>query len=731
MTPRPAARSRDSDRARRAPRRRSVAATVILVAAGALQACDGARIGEPRALWALWVAPLLVAFFVASSRSRARSLRRFAAPALLERLAGAGGGRRRALKSALVIAAVIAMLSALARVQVGYTWQEVERKGVDIVVALDVSDSMLVEDAGSVDRLERAKRELADLLRIVAGDRIGIVAFAGVAFVQCPLTTDYGAAELFLRALDADAIPVQGTDLEQALSVSLAAFRGGAAGSRAVLLITDGEDHSGRALEAAEKLRAEGVRVFAIGIGSAEGAPVPARGGGFRRDRSGAIVLSRLDEPTLQQIALTTGGRYVRSVTGDLDLETIYVDGIKAMLEDRELDAERRQRWEDRFQWLLGASLLLLMIESLVSERGRARREAQAPARLGAGAKLRAGEAAGPDGAMAAADGRPSARPSRAASAALALLLLAPWPTSVRGQERDERRERDRPRLEIERGGSDAGAGEASGAADDAGSGAGRDHVSAVEDVRYRTPEEAYAAGAFEQALEGFLDLQIERPEDAAVTTNVGSAQYRLGDFEAAARSFESAGGSAAEDRVRAQAFYDLGNTAYRQGRLEEAIEHWHRSLDLDPADQDAKWNVELARVELERKRQQEQEQQQQRQQQEQGDQGDQGDQQPEDAEGASESGAGEDDSRQSQQGGSEAPEQNEPRGAESSQQEGRSSPRQEGQREGSPAGAGEEGAESGRMTQAEAERLLDALEEGRPRRRVGAGRRRAMEKDW
>jgi Ca-activated chloride channel family protein len=140
-----------------------------------------------------------------------------------------------------------------------------------------------------------------------------------------------------------------------------------AEGSRALLLITDGEDHSGNALSAAEEAAAAGVRIFAIGIGRAEGAPIPEPSGGFRR-RSGEIVLSRLDEPTLQRIALATQGRYVRSVTGDLDLEQIYTRGIKATLEDRELAAARRQRWHDRFQWLLAGAMLCWMLEPLISE---------------------------------------------------------------------------------------------------------------------------------------------------------------------------------------------------------------------------------------------------------------------------------------------------------------------------------------------------------------------------
>ena len=230
------------------------------------------------------------------------------------------------------------------------------------------------ETGGSLPRLERAKREIADLLNLLDGDRIGLVAFAGTAFVECPLTLDYSAASLFLEDIDTDLIPVKGTAIADAITTAVTAFEGGAADSRAVILITDGEDHTGRALAAAEEAQRQGVRIFAIGIGKPEGSPIPLARGGFRKDRNGEMILSKLDETTLQKIALTTGGKYVRSVTGDLDLESIYLEGIKTSLVDRDLESSRRKRWEHRFQWFLALALLALFLEPLVPERRRAPR---------------------------------------------------------------------------------------------------------------------------------------------------------------------------------------------------------------------------------------------------------------------------------------------------------------------------------------------------------------------
>lgn len=362
------------------PRRKVALALGSPAGALGLGGCD-LRVGNPDALWLLWLVAGLALFFAVGLRVRRRSLARFASPRMLERLGAFEGGRRRALKAVLVTVALSAMVLSLARLQYGFTWEEVERRGVDVVVAVDVSDSMLVKDAGpagGLGRLERARREVTDLLRVMRGDRIAIVAFAGTAFVHCPLTMDYGAAGLFVEALDTDLVPVQGTDLAQGLEASLGAFEGGRRDARAVILISDGEDHSGRVQRVAQRAAEQGVRVYAIGVGSTQGAPIPSPGGGLRRDRAGQIVMSRLDETTLQRVAVATDGRYVRSVSGDLDLEQIYLAGLKRHLEDQEQPALRRRRWQDRFQWLLLAAAGLLMAEALIAPGATTRRRRRA-----------------------------------------------------------------------------------------------------------------------------------------------------------------------------------------------------------------------------------------------------------------------------------------------------------------------------------------------------------------
>jgi Ca-activated chloride channel family protein len=246
----------------------------------------------------------------------------------------------------------------------------VKQEGVDIVVAIDVSQSMLAEDI-KPNRLERARRKVRDLIRMLEGDRIGLVAFAGTAFPQCPLTLDYSAVEIFLDIIDTDLIPMPGTAIGQAIRASVKAFGGESKASRAVILVTDGEDHEGNALEAAQFARDQGVKIFVIGVGQDLGAPIPrpGEGGGFKQDEKGEVVLSKLDESTLEKIALETGGAYVRSVTGDMDLSKIYLENIKQRIEKKELKTTRRKLWREKFQWFALLALLCLIGELIVDER--------------------------------------------------------------------------------------------------------------------------------------------------------------------------------------------------------------------------------------------------------------------------------------------------------------------------------------------------------------------------
>ena len=318
---------------------------------------------NPEMLWLLWlVLPLGLLLRIAAARKTA-ALHRFADPELLEQLRPPSGAGRMTLRRILLVSGLIAIVFALAGPRWGFQWEDVERRGVDLVVALDLSRSMLAADA-KPDRLTAAKREIRDLMELLGGDRVALVAFAGTSFIQCPLTLDYHAFELFLDEMDPDWVPIGGTDLAGAVRTSIEAFPENERSGRAVLLITDGEDHSGKLQLAAEDARKAGVHVFVVGMGDPQGAPIPDGHGGFVKE-GGKVVLSKLDEPALKELTLTTEGTYVRSVAGDLDLRRIYLEDIKGTLQARELSSSRQRRWEERFQWALLPALLLLVLEGL------------------------------------------------------------------------------------------------------------------------------------------------------------------------------------------------------------------------------------------------------------------------------------------------------------------------------------------------------------------------------
>jgi Ca-activated chloride channel family protein len=336
------------------------------------------RFAETGWLLGLTLVPALVLAFVVLGRSRRRALERFAEHELVRRLTATVSLPARRTKAGLVVGAVGLMVLALARPQFGTRVETVRSVGQDVVVAFDLSQSMLAEDVAP-SRLERARLSILRLLRNLDGDRLGLVAFAGTAFVQCPLTADYGAAAMFLNAMQPDLMPVQGTDLAEALRVGLDALEQGTRDAGVLLLVTDGEGHE-EARDPAVDVQLQraidlGVTIHAVGIGTVEGAPIPVldeRGGrsGFLRDEDGTVVTTRLDEGTLRRIATgTTGARYVRAGVGGTALDDL-VDEI-AGVDGEAVDERRITQFEEQYQIFLALALALLVAEALIPERRR------------------------------------------------------------------------------------------------------------------------------------------------------------------------------------------------------------------------------------------------------------------------------------------------------------------------------------------------------------------------
>ncbi|MGA2138146.1 MAG: VWA domain-containing protein [Verrucomicrobiia bacterium] len=329
------------------------------------------QFGNPTSFWLLALAPVLAVFLVWAFRARRRALARFASQPLLQRLAESVRPVARRWKAVLIVTAVTLAALALTQPRWGFEWREVKHKGVDVFVLLDVSKSMLTEDVRP-NRLTQAKYAVQDLLEKLRGDRIGLVAFAGTAFVQCPLTVDYEAFRLTLKDADTRIIPRGGTAIGTAIRTALKAFEAGEGRDRAIVLITDGEETESDALAAADEAAKAGVKMYAIGVGTAEGELIPVREDGkpmeFLKDREGKVVKSRLDEETLKQLALKTGGIYVRSAAGDFGIDTIYDKGI-AQLQRKEYEARLQKQYFERFQWPLGIAFALLVVEAFASDR--------------------------------------------------------------------------------------------------------------------------------------------------------------------------------------------------------------------------------------------------------------------------------------------------------------------------------------------------------------------------
>ena len=318
--------------------------------------------------WLPLAIPLAWALFALLRRRRA-ALAQLVDPALLGVLAPAWNPARAKSRLVLRMLALALLVLALARPQWGFHWEEVRRKGLDLMVVLDTSRSMMASDIKPT-RLQQAKWGIRDLLRNLRGDRVGLVPFAGSSILQCPLTIDYAAFAMTLDDVYSGIIPRGGTAVEQALRTALAAFPADGAADRVVLLVTDGEDHEGDPLALLPELKEKGIRVYTIGIGTLEGEMVPAgdNQGGYFKDRQGQIVKTALKEDVLQKLALGTGGTYVRSAPGDTGLERVFNESI-ANLKRSEQETRTAKIYEERFVWPIAAALLLLAWEALLGDR--------------------------------------------------------------------------------------------------------------------------------------------------------------------------------------------------------------------------------------------------------------------------------------------------------------------------------------------------------------------------
>ncbi len=338
--------------------------------------------GAPEWLWGLLLVPLLVALFVRAERLGHRRLQQFVSARLLPQLAGTVNRPRRITRFAMQLLGFSLVLVSLAQPRWGYTFHDVKRKGLDLLIAVDTSRSMLSNDV-QPNRLDRVKLAVQDLLNELQGDRVGLIAFAGRAFLQAPLTIDYDAVVEAINDLDTKTIPEGGTNISSAIALATQSFGKSATGNRALIIFTDGEDLSGDAVKTAKEATDAGVRIFTVGVGTPQGSLIPVTGDdgqtAFVKDSAGQVHQSKLDEKRLREIAQATDGFYVHLESGLRTMQQLQNEGL-AKMKAAEMDVRLSRQPIERYEWPLSAALIALALSILIPERKRARERRSVPA---------------------------------------------------------------------------------------------------------------------------------------------------------------------------------------------------------------------------------------------------------------------------------------------------------------------------------------------------------------
>lgn len=325
------------------------------------------RFGEPVYLYLLIILPILVGLYLYSNYRRRKKIAQYGDPELLAHLMPDVSKYRPAVKFWLVFAALAMVIFMLARPQFGSKMETVKRQGVETVVALDISNSMLAQDV-TPSRLEKSKKLISRLVETFNNDKVAMIVFAGEAFTQLPITSDYISAKMFLETINPSLISTQGTDIAGAINLAMKSFTPNEGVGRAIVLITDGENHEGGAVEAAQEAAKKGVRVFVLGVGSPDGAPIPTEGTNeFRRDKDGNVIVTRLNEQMCQEIAKAGNGIYVRVDNTNNAERALNAEISK--LAKADVETQVFTEFDEQFQVLAWLALILLAADLMLLER--------------------------------------------------------------------------------------------------------------------------------------------------------------------------------------------------------------------------------------------------------------------------------------------------------------------------------------------------------------------------
>ena len=327
------------------------------------------RFGNIEYLWGLLIIPLLILIFIWSRIARKRALKKFGKQEILGQLMPFSSKNRPVFKFVLLMLALAFFIVGIARPQFGSKLKTVKREGVELIIALDVSNSMMAEDI-QPNRLERAKRAIARLVDRLNDDKIGLIVFAGDAYTQLPITSDYNSAKLFLNSVNTQIVPKQGTAIGAAINLAMNSFTPEGEANKAIIIITDGENHEDDAVSAANDALEKGIIVHTIGMGLPSGSPIPVLRSGqtdYLKDREGNVVITKLNEPMLEQIAAAGEGIYVRANNAQVGLNALFDEINK--LEKQEMEPRTYSEYDDQFQYFFAAGLLLLLLEFVILER--------------------------------------------------------------------------------------------------------------------------------------------------------------------------------------------------------------------------------------------------------------------------------------------------------------------------------------------------------------------------
>lgn len=324
------------------------------------------RFENPAFLYLLIIIPVIIVIRLLEMRKRKLKLKKFGDLSLLKPLMPDVSSSRKSLKFWLMIAALALLIVMLARPQMGTKISQEKRKGIEVIISLDISNSMRAEDVVP-SRLDKSKMLVENMVDNFTNDKVGLVVFAGDAFIQLPITSDYVSAKMFLQNTDPSLIATQGTDLAGAIELSSKSFTQQDKVGRAILIITDGEDHEGGAIEAAEKARKNGIRVFVLGVGSTKGSPVPDGNGGYMKDNSGQEVISALNEEMCKQVAQAGGGAYIH--VDNTSLAQRQLNDELTKLQKGDISSVVYSEYDEQFQAVGILVLILLIIEMLILER--------------------------------------------------------------------------------------------------------------------------------------------------------------------------------------------------------------------------------------------------------------------------------------------------------------------------------------------------------------------------